>query len=434
MSTITASLSVGYFASLTTTQRAAFLRSLTNEEAATLLYDWQFWARPEQLSPAGDWRTWLVMAGRGFGKTRTGAEWVRDQVEHGRCKRLALVARTTADVRDVMVEGESGILAVCPPWNRPHYEPSKRRLTWKNGAIATTYSADKPDMLRGPQHDGAWADELAAWRYPDAWDMLMFGLRLGADPRCVVTTTPRPIKIIRELVKAATTVITGGSTYDNIANLAQAFIEQIIAKYEGTTLGQQELHAKLLEDNPGALWQRDLIEQRRVIKVPELKRVVVALDPSATSGDEADEAGILVAGRGVDDHMYVLEDVSLRGTPLGWGTASVTAYHKNKADRIVAEVNNGGEMVELTIRTVDKSVSYKSVHASRGKQTRAEPIAALYEQGKVHHVGMFGELEDELCQWVPGDKSPNRLDALVWAGTELMLTQRVAASVYGGLV
>jgi phage terminase large subunit-like protein len=427
-------LHISSIASLTPEQRQAFLKSLTNEEAAALLYDWTVWARPEQLPPQSDWRTWLVLAGRGFGKTRTGAEWVRDQVENGRCKRLALVARTTADVRDVMVEGESGIMAVCPPWNRPRYEPSKRRLTWKNGAIATTYSADKPDQLRGPQHDSAWADELAAWRYPDAWDMLMFGLRLGADPRCVVTTTPRPTRIIRDLVKAVTTAITGGSTYDNIANLAPAFIEQIIRKYEGTTLGQQELYAKLLEDNPGALWQRDLIEQHRVIKAPELKRVVVALDPSATSGDEADEAGILVAGVGVDDHLYVIDDPSLRASPLGWGKAAVTAYHKYRADRIVAEVNNGGEMVELTIRTIDKSVSYKSVHASRGKQTRAEPVAALYEQGRCHHVGMFAELEDEMCQWVPGDPSPNRMDALVWAGTELMLTQRTAPSAYSGLV
>lgn len=369
------------------------------------------------------------MAGRGFGKTRTGAEYTRRQIESGRCGRFALVARTVADVRDVMVEGESGILAVCPPWNKPHYEPSKRRLVWPNGAIATTYSADKPDMLRGPQHDGAWVDELAAWRYPEAWDMLMLGLRLGIDPRCVVTTTPRPTKIIRELVAAVTTVVTGGSTYNNIANLAPAFIEQIIRKYEGTRIGQQELWAKLLEDNPGALWSRDLLEQHRVVKFPELVRVVVALDPAATSGEEADEAGVIVAGRGIDDHMYVLEDLSLRASPLGWGRAAVTAYYKNKADRILAEVNNGGEMVELTIRTVDPDVAYKSIHASRGKQTRAEPIAALYEQGRCHHVGMFAELEDEMCQWVPGEDSPNRMDALVWAGTELMLGDNNAAEI-----
>lgn len=398
-----------------------FLRSLTNEESAALWYDWPAWARPEQLAPVGDWRIWLLMAGRGFGKTRTGAEYVRAQIESGRCNRFALVARTAADARDVMVEGESGILAVCPPWNRPRYEPSKRRLTWPNGAMATTYSADKPDVLRGPQHDGAWADELAAWRYPEAWDMLMFGLRLGVDPRCVVTTTPRPTKIIKELAAERTTAVTGGSTYDNVANLAPAFIEQIIRRYEGTRLGQQELWAKLLDDNPGALWNRDQIEQYRVMRTPELKRIVVTLDPSATGGDEADEAGVIVAGRGMDDHMYVLEDLSLRASPLGWGRAAATAYHKHKADRLVAEVNNGGEMVELTIRTIDASVAYRSVHASRGKQTRAEPIAALYEQGRCHHVGMFAELEDEMCQWVPGEDSPNRMDALVWAGTELML-------------
>lgn len=259
--------------------------------------------------------------------------------------------------------------------------------------------------------------------------MLMLGLRLGIDPRCVVTTTPRPTKIIRELVAAVTTVVTGGSTYNNIANLAPAFIEQIIRKYEGTRIGQQELWAKLLEDNPGALWSRDLLEQHRVVKFPELVRVVVALDPAATSGEEADEAGVIVAGRGIDDHMYVLEDLSLRASPLGWGRAAVTAYYKNKADRILAEVNNGGEMVELTIRTVDPDVAYKSIHASRGKQTRAEPIAALYEQGRCHHVGMFAELEDEMCQWVPGEDSPNRMDALVWAGTELMLGDNNAAEI-----
>ena len=251
--------------------------------------------------------------------------------------------------------------------------------------------------------------------------MLMFGLRLGSDPRCVATTTPRPIKLIKGLIKDMTTVVTGGSTYDNLTNLAKAFIDKIIKKYEGTTLGQQELWAKLLDDNPKALWKRSILEKHRVIKFPELKRVVVALDPSATGAEEADEAGVIVAGRGVDDHLYVLDDLSLRASPLGWGKAAVTAYHKNKADRIVAEINNGGEMVELTIRTVDPNVSYKTVHASRGKQTRAEPIAALYEQGRCHHVGMFAELEDEMCQWVPGDQSPNRMDALVWVGTELML-------------
>lgn len=409
-------------------KREAFWASLTPKEKAELYYRWEFWARDNQLAPSGSWRSWLLMAGRGFGKSRTGAEWVRRQVESGSCGRIALVGRTAADCRDVMVEGESGILAISPAWCKPRYEPSKRRLTWPNGAIATTYSGDQPDQLRGPQHDGAWCDELAAWRYPDAWDQLQFGLRLGADPRVVVTTTPRPVKHIRDLISQATTHVTRGSTYDNKANLAPAFLSQIVRRYEGTRLGRQELNAELLDDNPYALWKRSQIEKLRIAKAPQLRRIVVAVDPSITSGEDSAETGIIVAGLGVDNHGYLLEDCSLgQATPAEWARAAVGAYRRHSADRIVAETNQGGEMVEHTIRTVDRNVSYQAVHASRGKLTRAEPISALYERGLVHHVGVFPELEDQMCDWIPGEPSPDRMDAAVWALTALMLGGAVDA-------
>lgn len=418
-------------AALSPADRDKMLAGISEEEALGLLYDWGFWARPEQLAPDGDWRTWLVLAGRGFGKTRTGAEWVIDQAWNQRARRIALVAPTAADARDVMVEGESGILSISPPWFMPEYEPSKRRLTWPNGAMAITYSADEPDRLRGPQHDAAWADELASWRRPEAWDMLMFGLRLGTDPRVVVTTTPRPVKVIKELLAAKTTHLTRGSTYDNAVNLAPAFLQEIVSKYEGTRLGRQELNAELLDDTPGALWNRGLIEELRVLKAPELKRIVVAIDPQATNEEESAETGIVVAGLGFDGHAYVLDDVSVKDKPDGWARAAVTAYYKFDADRLIGEANNGGDMVEYTVRTVDESVSFKKVHASRGKQTRAEPISALYDQRKVHHVGAFPELEDQMCTWTPGDKSPDRMDALVWALTELMLKEKKGRAFIG---
>ena len=397
------------------------IASLTQSQADDLLYDWRFWARPAQLAPPGDWLTWLVLAGRGYGKTRTGAEWIRAKMESGLFRRAALVAPTTSDARDVVVEGESGILAICPPWNMPLYEATKRRLTWPNGARATLYSAEEPKRLRGPQHDIAWADELAAWKYDETWDMLMFGLRAGPNPQVAVTTTPRPTPAIKDLVASATTVLTGGTTYENRANLAPQFYQRIVAKYAGTRLGRQELLAQILEDNPYALWKLTRIDELRTAAAPDLVRVVVAVDPSATGGKNADEAGIIAAGIGADGHGYILGDDTLRASPHGWGSKAVLAYHAHSADRIVAEVNNGGEMVELTIRTVDEGVAYKAVHASRGKRTRAEPVAALYEQGRVHHVGAFSKLEDEMTGWVPGAPSPNRMDALVWALTELML-------------
>lgn len=421
-------------ASLSATERAAILADLSDDECTALEFDWPFWARPNQLPPEGDWTTWLVMAGRGFGKTRTGAELTRREVEAGRSSRPALVAPTAGDARDIMVEGESGILAVSPPWFRPVYEPSKRRLTWPNGARATLYSADEPDRLRGPQHDFAWGDEVAAWRYPDAYDQLMFGLRLGAHPRAVFTTTPKPVLLVRSIVKDPTCIISRGSTYENRANLAPAFLQKIVAKYEGTRLGRQELLAQLLEDVEGALWTLSLIEQNRMspatFGATPLARIVVAIDPNVSSSADADEAGVIVAAVGAskcpcgkERCAYVLDDRSGRVPPIEWARRGIQAYRDHKADRVVAETNNGGELVETQLRVVDSAVSYRGVHASRGKQTRAEPVEALYEQGKVHHVGGFPELEDQLTQWVPGSgmPSPGRLDALVWAITDLML-------------
>ncbi len=644
---------------------------LTNDEAQALLYDWSFWARPKQLPPAGDWSVWLVRTGRGWGKTRVGAEWVRKQAET--VGRIALVAPTAADARDIMVEGESGIIACSPPWDLPKYEPSKRRVTWRNGAIATLYSADEPDRLNGPQHGAAWCfvagtmvdtptgavpieslsvgnqvltrwgcrrvtgiaqrlstvgtvrfssgaeltgtaqhpvlslhgwtnmsdlrqgasvcagvrprtatlqpmstgrrsisiggsgsrrtvrsllaatfttamaaarttrsaisnwlrrcciepamllngtwlsastvgqglggllisvlpqsvvrassnertgdgvlsdlvpiagssfraalattvvsvvstweaagkatvynlavdgeneyvangivvhncDELGVWRHAqDAWDMLQFGLRLGAHPRVVVTTTPKPTAVIRDLSARTDIVLTTAHTYENLHNLAPSFRDAIVGRYEGTRLGRQELAGELLTDVPGALWKRDWIDNLRVESAPgSLVRVVVGVDPATTSGENANMTGIITVGRDDRGHAYVLRDSTLRASPEQWRFRVVTDYVELQADRIIGEVNNGGDLVEANLRTANQAISYKAVHASRGKRTRAEPIAALYEQGKVHHVGGFAELEDQMCNFTPDARysdsdSPDRVDALVWALTELML-------------
>lgn len=401
-------------------ERTKILNSFSDERLNLLKYDWEFWGRPNQLEPPGDWKIWLILAGRGWGKTRTGAEFVLKKIKEGH-RRVALVAPTAADARDVMVEGESGILAISPPWDMPNYEPSKRRITWNNGAIATLYAAERPDRLRGPQHDLFWADELATWKYLDTWDMLMFGLRLGDDPKGIVTTTPRPIKLLKELIKEKNTYIVKGSTYENRGNLASVFFEKIISKYEGTRLGRQEIDAEILDDNPNALWSRGNIEDNKVTKHPALRRIVVAIDPAATDNDTSNETGIIVAGLGVDGQGYILDDLTIKDSPHGWGKQAVTGYYKHRADRIIGEVNNGGDMIEYVIKSVDGTVPFKKVHASRGKITRAEPVAALYEQNKIHHVGNFPLLEDQLCEWEPGQESPDRMDALVWAITELML-------------
>jgi phage terminase large subunit-like protein len=324
---------------------------------------------------------WLIQTGRGWGKTRTAAEWVRDEVESGRKRRIALVASTIADCRDVMVEGPAGILACYPESQQPLYEPSLRKITFRNGAIAKTYSAEKPRQLRGPEHDGAWADELAQWDpLTETWDNLSFGLRIGPRPQVVVTTTPRPLKLLIDLCKAPGTVLTRGSTRDNLCNLAPDFVREIFGKYGGTRIGRQELDGELLEDVEGALWQRSQIENSRVVEVPPLKRIVVAIDPAVTSGEDSDETGIIVAGVSAAEHAYILADGSCRESPDGWCGKAVKAYYTWEADRIVGEVNNGGDLVETVLRTVDRNVPYKAVHASRGKRARAEPVAALYEQ------------------------------------------------------
>lgn len=420
------SFSIDSLVSLRPQQRAKILSQLSDDEALELLYTWRLWARPEQLAPLGNWHFWLILAGRGWGKSRTGAEWVHEEVERrGPCI-VHLVGATSADVRDVMIGGPSGLLATAHPKRRPLYEPSKRLVTWPNGARALAFSSEEPERLRGPQCHLAWSDELAAWRYADdTWDQLNFGLRLGDDPRVCITTTPKPTKQIRDLRDDDHTVLTTGSTFDNKANLAKPFLDRILKKYGGTRLGRQELYAEVLDDNPGALWKRTKLDELRVrVKdVPDLVRIVVAIDPAVSATATSAETGIVAAGLGSDGHGYVLDDKSLMGSPAAWASAAVDLYHARKADRIVGEVNNGGDLVEANVRTVDRDASYKAVRASRGKQTRAEPIAALYEQGRVHHVGSLPELEDQLCDWDPttGSRSPDRLDALVWALTELML-------------
>jgi phage terminase large subunit-like protein len=415
------------------------LDQLSPDEAWALLYDWPFWARPNQLPPPGRWRVWLLLAGRGFGKTRTGAEFVRARVATRTARRLALVAPTAADARGVMVEGESGILAVSPYWDRPRFEPSNRRLTWANGAIATLYSAAEPERLRGPQHDAAWCDELASWRYPEAWDMLMLGLRLGEDPRVVVTTTPRPTNLLRGLLQDPTVAVTRGTTYENRPNLADDFLDQIVRRYQGTLLGRQEIEAEFLDDIPGALWTRRIIEATRLQVAPELGRIVVAIDPAATSGMTADETGIVVAGKDLKGHGWVLADLSGHYSPLEWAKAAVAAYHAHRADRVVAEVNHGGEMVEATLRVIDPELPFAAVRATRGKITRAEPVAALYAQRKVHHLAVFFQLEDQMCNLAresghgEGRRSgfsPDRVDALVWALTDLLLAPMVNEGIY----
>ena len=362
------------------------------------------------------------MAGRGFGKTRTGAEWVREQIKTSPL--VNLIGATLDDARDIMVTGESGILAICPKDERPRYVD--RELRWPNGGKSLIFTADEPERLRGKQHFKLWADEIGAWRYQESWDQAMFGLRLGKLPQAVVTTTPRPIPILRELLKDKSTAITYGTTYDNKDNLAPSFLAKIISKYEGTRLGRQELLAELLEDTPGALWRRSDIDATRVKEAPELVRIVVAVDPAITNKEGSDETGIVVMGRDRNNHLYVLADRSGRYSPEEWAREAIAQYDLFNADRIIAESNQGGEMVERTLQVIRSNAPITLVHASRGKVTRAEPVAALYEQKKVHHIGSFPILEDQQCQFTSDydrakmGMSPDRVDALVWAATELM--------------
>ena len=404
-------------------QGVAAIERLSSSEAEALLYTWSEWVRDNQRPPEGDWATWLILAGRGFGKTRVGSETVRRWVQD--FSFVNLIGATSDDARDIMIEGESGILAICPRQERPAYLPSKRCLEWPNGARSLIFTADEPERLRGKQHMKLWCDELGSWRRPEAFVQAMLGLRLGALPQAVVTTTPKPVRLIRELMADIGTVATRGSTYDNRGHLAPGFFARIINRYEGTRLGRQELNAELLDDVEGALWSGELIEAARVRKAPDMARIVVAIDPATTSGEDSDETGIVVAGRGVDGHAYVLRDLSCRLSSNGWGNRAINAYREFRADRIVAEVNNGGDLVEDVIRVIDRNVSYRAVHASRGRVVRAEPISALYEQKRVHHVGLFAELETQMCSFVPDnfDGSPDRVDALVWALTELMVNR-----------
>jgi phage terminase large subunit-like protein len=415
-------------------EQEARIASLSYQAAMHLRTDWEFWARDQQWlpefnanprTPDGSWTTWCIDAGRGFGKTRTGVEtvkiWVKDY------EFVNLVGATTDDARTIMIEGESGILRMCAKSERPIYSPAKRELAWPNGAKSIIFTADEPDRLRGKQHMKVWGDEVSSWRYRDSWDQMMLGLRLGSCPQVVATTTPKPTKLMKEILADPNTLITKGSTYDNKKNLSPKFFSHVITKYEGTRLGRQELHAELLDENPNALWTQDLIDKYRVTpeQVPkDLLRIAVGVDPAATSNEDSDETGIVVGGRDQREapHFYIFEDASIAmASPDTWATRVVDTYKTWHADRVVGEVNNGGEMVEAVIRHKMPLISYSSVHATRGKVVRAEPIAALYEQGRVHHVGFFGMLEAQMCDWDPSmvEESPDRMDALVWLLTEL---------------
>jgi predicted phage terminase large subunit-like protein len=401
--------------------------TLYTQMADALEHGWRSRARPEQLAPDGDWTIWLYLAGRGAGKSYAAANFVQEEVEAGRATRIALVGATAADIRDVMVEGPSGIMSVAPDYARPAYEPSKRRLTWPSGAVATCFGAEESDRLRGQNADFAYCDELCAWsNMQNTWDMLMLGLRIGVRPRCVVATTPRPSKLLKDLIsrEGKDVVVTRSSSYANRANLAPAFFERILRLYEGTRLGRQELNAELLDDIEGALWSRDVIEasRRKRGDMPELKRIVVAIDPAVSTSESSDETGIIVAALGADEHGYVLHDASGKFQPVDWARKAIALYRQYGADRVVAEVNQGGDMVETTLRSVDANVPFRGVHAKRGKILRAEPVSALYEQGRVHHVGCFPELEDQMATFAGGNDSPDRLDALVYAIKELMVS------------
>ena len=419
--------------------RDAFLNDLTEGALLALPYIFEFWALDHQLPPEGDWRTWVIMGGRGAGKTRAGAEWVRSEVEGsrpldpGRSRRVALVGETIEQVREVMVFGDSGILACSPPDRRPVWEATRKRLVWPNGAVAQVFSAHEPESLRGPQFDAAWVDELAKWKKAeDAWDMLQFGLRLGQTPRQVVTTTPRNVSVLKRILDNGSTVVTHAPTEANSAYLADSFLAEVRARYAGTRLGRQELDGILLEDAEGALWTMAMLEALQVERVPDLDRIVVAVDPPVSGHGMSDSCGIVVAGVRMSGPphgwvAYVLEDCTVQGaSPQGWAEAALAAMARHGADRLVAEVNQGGNLVESVIRQVDRLVPYRAVRASRGKAARAEPVAALYEQGRVkHRRGAMAELEEQMCQMTvrgfEGRGSPDPVDALVWALQDLVL-------------
>ena len=416
------------------------LEILAELDAETLefhLHDWLVLAREDQLPPpvtnlGKPWSTWLILGGRGAGKTRAGAEWVRAQAlgkppfAMEPVARIALVGETMHDVRSVMVEGVSGLLSIHPRKERPAFEPSRNQLVWPNGAIAQLFSAEDPDSLRGPQFGAAWADEIAKWRYGEAvWDMLQLALRLGREPRAVATTTPRPVPLLRRMLADVTVAVTRAKTSENAENLAPSFVAEMSRRFAGTVLGRQELDGELVDDVAGALWRRDWIEAQRCRTAPELDRIVVAVDPPVTATERSNACGIVVAGLGADSRAYVIADRSVAGrAPDVWARAAVAAYRDFAADCIVAEVNQGGDLVAAVLRQVDNGVPVRKVRATRGKWVRAEPVAALYSEGRVVHVGQFEKLEDEMCAFGAGGlkgRSPDRMDALVWALTDLML-------------
>jgi phage terminase large subunit-like protein len=422
----------------------AFLSTLSEHALAALPWLFEFWALPHQVPPSGDWRTWVIMGGRGAGKTRAGSEWVRSMVEGarpldgGRAVRVALVAETYDQARDVMVFGDSGILSCCPPDRTPQWQATKRKLVWPNGAEAQCYSASEPEALRGPQFDAAWVDELAKWKKAqNTWDMLQFCLRLGDDPRCVVTTTPRNVDVLKNLLARQSTVQTQAATVANRAYLADSFLAEVESRYGGSRLGRQELNGELLEDVEGAFWSSNMLAACRVEALPEVDRVIVAVDPPVTGHAKSDECGIVVVGvtnQGPRSawRAYVIEDASVSAkSPLEWAQAAVSAMKRHDGDCLVAEVNQGGDMVKQIVRQVDPMVRYRAVRASKGKSARAEPIAALYEQGRVHHVGQFASLEDQMVQMTlqgfAGTGSPDRVDALVWALFEGMISPSTPA-------
>ncbi len=405
---------------------------------------WAFWARDDQWPPQPPWTTWLVLGGRGAGKTRTGAEWVRgialgeQPFANQPIGRIALIAETQADARDVMVEGVSGLLALHRRDERPLWHKSLRRLTWPNGAVAHIFSAEDPEALRGPQFGAAWLDELAKWKKAEeTWDMLQFGLRLGHAPRQVVTTTPRATALLKRLLSDPLTQLSRAKTHANAFNLAPAFLDRIVGRYKGTRLGRQELDGELIDDRDDALWTRAQIEalRRNPREVPDLTRIVIAIDPPASSSPSADRCGLIAAGIDQSGYVYVLDDATIASaTPARWAQKAISLFHRHQADALIAEINQGGEMVEAIIRAADPSVPIRPVRATRGKFIRAEPVAHLYEQGRIFHAGIFEALEDEMCDFGPGPKgfslshggSPDRLDALVWAITALALTPQHA--------
>lgn len=421
-------------------ERIAAIAEMSAEQRLKLQPHWRLWAHPGQVPPAQGWHTWLIMAGRGYGKTRAGAEWVREIAERDPTARIALVGASLGEARRVMVEGESGLLAISQPEKRPLFEPSKRELRWGNGAIATLYSAAEPESLRGPQHSHAWCDEIAKWdqasgRAEDAWNNLVLGLRLGLSPSVVATTTPRAVTLVKQLTGQSDVVVTRGRTLDNKAHLPPGFVRKVLAQFGRSLLGRQELDGELIDEIEGALWSRALLEDCRedTASAPP-RRVVIGVDPPASA--HGDACGIVVCALGEDGIARVLADSSLRKpTPERWARAVVHAARAWEADRIIAEANNGGEMVRSVLHAAEIALPVRLVHASRGKSARAEPIAALYESGRVRHVGQLPELEDELCGLMAGGtyegpgRSPDRADALVWALSELMMERRAEPRV-----